>query len=97
MVDHTSEALTAKVNYLNDCLREHQKRFSEDGGEILSIAQEVYVRDIIAQGMAQYSGEIVDYYDWYNAQEEAVEDEDEDYYEEEAFYNYSDYDEDNYI
>ena len=95
MVDHTSEALTAKVNYLNDCLREHQKRFSEDGGEILSIAQEVYVRDIIAQGMAQYSGEIVDYYDWYNAQEEAVED--EDYYEEEAFYNYSDDDEDNYI
>ena len=72
MVDHTSEALAAKINDLHENLEAYHEAFSEDLGEILSAAQEIYVRDIIAQGMAQYSGPIVDYYVNYNARAAAV-------------------------
>ena len=72
MVDHTSEFIADKVNYLHENLQDYHAAFAEDLAEILLAANEIYVRDIIAQGMAQYSSPIVDYYVNYNAQVAAL-------------------------
>ena len=80
MVDHTSEFLSDKVNYLHENLQEYHTAFAEDLAEILSAVQEIYVRDIIARGMAQYSGPIVDYYVNYNAQVTAAAEENDFWY-----------------
>ena len=80
MVDHTSEALAAKINDLHENLEAYHEAFSEDLGEILAVGQEIYVRDIIAQGMAQYSGPIIDYYVGYNARVAAIAEEEDFWY-----------------
>ena len=80
MVDHTSEFLADKVNYLHENLQDYHAAFAEDLAEILSTANEIYVRDIIAQGMAQYSGPIIDYYVGYNARVAAIAEEEDFWY-----------------
>ena len=53
MVDHTSEALVAEIQAAHDRLGLYNFSFGTELGGIIEQAQEVYVRDEIAKGLAE--------------------------------------------